>query len=225
MRRLLGHDALIADGGEISLAPQLVDCDAARLELLSNEGSCTSFATAADLYQGPLLDGVNIAEEAWDEWLASERLRLEGLALGAMIRHAEQALQSGDAAAALEAAHRAVSVNALREDAHRLVMQALAATGRKAEALKHYQDLVALFKRELNTEPDAATKSLTAELRTTEPPGGSAAVKIAKSASGGNEAPSPGSSFERRQLTIIACSMVNAIGLFSASSTPRTCAT
>ena len=74
-----------------------------------------------------------------------------------MIRHAGQALQSGNVESALKAANRAISVNALREDAHRLIVQALAATGRKAEALKHYQDLVALLKRELNTEPDAAT--------------------------------------------------------------------
>ena len=71
----------------------------------------------------------------------------------------------------------------MREDAHRLIVQALAATGRKAEALKHYQDLVALLKRELNTEPDAATKSLVAELRSTQPPGGSPTVReIAKPA-------------------------------------------
>ena len=37
----------------------------------------------------------------------------------------------------------------MREDAHRLIVQALAATGRKAEALKHYEDLAALLKREL----------------------------------------------------------------------------
>ena len=70
----------------------------------------------------------------------------------------------------------------MREDAHRLIVQALAATGRKAEALKHYQNLVALLKRELNTEPDAATRALAAELRTAEPPIRSAAVKIAKTA-------------------------------------------
>jgi CheY-like chemotaxis protein len=46
-----------------------------------------------------------------------------------------------------------------------VIVQALAGTGRKAEALKHYQDFAALLKRELNTEPDPATKSLVAELR------------------------------------------------------------
>ena len=43
-----------------------------------------------------------------------------------------------------------------------------------AEALRHYQDLDALLKRELSTEPDAATRSLVAELRSTAPPGRSA---------------------------------------------------
>jgi class 3 adenylate cyclase/tetratricopeptide (TPR) repeat protein len=61
-----------------------------------------------------------------------------------------------------------------------LIVQALAAAGRNAEALKHYQDLVALLKHELNTEPDAATRSLAAKLRATEPPSRSPPVKIAE---------------------------------------------
>jgi class 3 adenylate cyclase len=180
---------------------------------------------------------VNIAEEAWADWLAPERLGLEGLALDAMIRCAEQALQSGDAESALKAAHRAISVNALREDAHRLIVQALAATGRKAEALKHYQGLVALLKRELNTEPDAATGSLVGELRATEPASRSPVVKIAKPAlpqpdrswiavlgnpeemiaenppAWGDAASVRPYSPERRHLTIMACSMVGSMAL------------
>ena len=109
---------------------------------------------------------MNIAEEAWTDWLSAERRRLEGLALDAMIGHAGQALHAGDAASALEVAHRAVALNALREDAHRVIVQALAATGRKAEALRHYQDLVVLLRRELNTGPDTVTRSLAAGLRT-----------------------------------------------------------
>ena len=165
LRRALGHDALMSDGDKVWLAPGVIDCDVARLKALSGEGSRASLAAAADLYQDPLLADVNIAEEAWADWLGAERPRLEGLALDAMVRYAEQALQSGNAESALKVANRAIAVNALREDAHRLIVQALAATGRKAEALKHYQDLVALLKRELNTEPDAATRSLVAELR------------------------------------------------------------
>src|SRR5216683_2786660 len=210
LRRALGHHALMSDGDDVWLAPGVIDCDVTRLKALSGEGSRASLAAAADLYQDPLLADVNIAEEAWADWLGVERRRLEGLALDAMIRYAGQALQSGNAESALKAANRAISVNALREDAHRLIVQALAATGRKAEALKHYQDLVALLKRELNTEPDAATRSLVAELRTTQPPGRLPAAEIAKPALADN--PAAGGA-ERRQLTIMACNMVDSAAL------------
>ena len=58
-----------------------------------------------------------------------------------------------------------------------MMIRALAAAGRRAEGLKHYQDLVALLARELNAEPDAATKSLVAELRSAQPPSRSRTVK------------------------------------------------
>src|SRR5262249_6603721 len=66
---------------------------------------------------------------------------------------------------ALRAANRAIAVNSLREDAHRLAIRALAASGRRADALKHYERLAALLKRELGVEPDAATLALAVELR------------------------------------------------------------
>src|SRR5216683_5908938 len=222
LRRALGHHALMSDGDDVWLAPGVIDCDVTRLEALSGEGSRASLAAAADLYQDPLLVDVNIAEEAWADWLNTERRRLEGLALDAMIRYAEQALQSGNAESAFKAAKRAISVNALREDAHRLIVQALAAAGRKAEALKHYQELFALLKRELNTEPDAATRSLVAELRSTPPlarsPTVSEIAKPAPAAAARVDGPSPAAAVrsgspERRQLTIIACNIVDPTSL------------
>ena len=45
------------------------------------------------------------------------------------------------------------------------MMRALAASGRRADALKHYDQLAALLKRELMVEPDAATVALAAEVR------------------------------------------------------------
>ena len=221
LRRALGADALMSDDDEVWLAPGVIDCDVALLASLSGDASGSSLAVAIDLYQGSLLADVDIAEEAWADWLGAERRRLEGLALDTMIRYAERALQSDDAKSALKAAHRAISVNALREDAHRLIIQALAATGRKAEALKHYQDHVALLKRELNTEPDAATRWLVAELRSTQPPGRPPAVtETGPAARDGEPLPaamvrrahSSGSS-ERRQLTIMACNLVDPVAL------------
>jgi len=224
LRRALGPDALMSDGNEVWLAPGVIDCDVARLKALSGEASSASLAAAADLYRDPLLADVDIAEEAWADWLGAERPRLEGLALDAMIGHAEQALKSGKPQAALKAATRAVAVNALREDAHRLIMRALAATGRKAEALKHYQDLATVLKRELNAEPDALTKALVSELRS-QPPNRSPAIAAARlepnadaaTPAAGDDQPSQTVArpvdLERRQLTIMVCNMVGSAPL------------
>ncbi len=82
-----------------------------------------------------------------------------------MVKLGEQELEGGNHAPALSAANRAIAVSSLREDAHRLVMRALAAGGRRADALKHCEELAALLKRELNVEPDPTTRALAAELR------------------------------------------------------------
>ena len=183
LRKVLGQDALEGDGEVVSLNAAAVLCDVSRFEALVRDGSRDALSAAADLYRGRLIDDVAVSEEGWNEWLTGERERLLELALGALMGLGEQELAAGRAEHALKAGQRAIALNNLREDAHRLIVQALAATGRKAEALKHYQDLVALLKRELNTEPDAATKSLVAELRSTQPPSRSPAVKeIAKPA-------------------------------------------
>jgi class 3 adenylate cyclase/DNA-binding SARP family transcriptional activator len=182
LRRALGEDVVIGDGEEISLAPGRVDCDVARREVLIREGSRASLAAAVDLYKGLFLSDLYISEEAWAEWVAAERQRLEGSALDALVRFGEIELAAGHADKAIETARRALAISNLREDAHRLIVQALAAAGRKAEALKHYRDLVALLQRELSAEPDAATKSLVAELGSTQPPSRSPAIKIAEPA-------------------------------------------
>ena len=242
LRRSLGEDALISNGEEIALAPGMVDCDAVRLQALIREGSRASLAEAVGLYKDRLLADVAIPEEAWADWLAGEQQRLEALTLDALVRLGEMELALGQADKALEAAHRSLAINNLREDAHRLIVQALAATGRKAEALKHYQELVALLKRELNTEPDAATKALVAELSSARPRGGGPTGKEvatpvmsdscrlevqpagdmsedpeqtvkAKNNEARCDVPSPAvatrsASPERRQLTIMVCTMV-----------------
>jgi DNA-binding SARP family transcriptional activator len=215
LRRVLGQDTLQGDGEVVWLNAAAIESDVSRFEALIREGSRDALSAAADLYRGPLVDDVAVREEGWSEWLAPERERLLDLALGALVRLGEQELAAGRAEHALKAGRRAIALNNMREDAHRLVVQALVAAGRKAEALKHYQDLASLLKRELNAEPDAATRSLVAELGRTPPPSGSPAAKIAPPASGSHETPS-----ERRQLTIIACNMVNTVA-FSALHDPE----
>jgi class 3 adenylate cyclase len=106
-----------------------------------------------------------VPEEASADWLRGERQRLEGLAVDAMIRLAEQEFELGHQERPLAVAKRALSIDNLREDAHRLVIRALAALGRRSDALKQYDHFASLLQRELGVEPESATRALVAELR------------------------------------------------------------
>lgn len=222
LRRILGQDTVLNNDEEVWLASGTIECDVARFKALIADASDTSLAKAIDLYRGPLLADLNIAEDAWSDWCVAEREWLDRTALDAMVHDGLRMLQSGNARTALEVANRAIAMNALREDAHRLMVQGLAATGRKAEALKHYEDLVSLLRRELRTEPDAATQSLIAELRSAKivdtprkegelfaPAHDPSEADLAATVSGGKQPRSQGlsSGLEQRQMTIMVCSM------------------
>lgn len=232
LRRILGQEALVNSDDEVWLAPGAIDCDVVRFRALIAEGGSASLAAAADLYRHPLLTDLNIAEDAWSDWRNLERERLEDMALDAIVGHSRQAMAAGNAETALKAANRAVAVNDLREDAHRLIIQALVAMGRRAEALKHYGDLVALLRRELGAEPDAVTQSLVAELRGARPQeisqapaerlnqshaasGQETETASAAMPSGGasSMAPVPVHRLEQRQLTIMVCNLAGPMPL------------
>ena len=165
LRRVLGHDVLLSDGEEVSLAPGAISCDATQLEVLVGQGTLSALTEAVALYKSHLLIDIGIPEQAWSEWLGAERARLEGLALDVMVKLGELELQAGFSEKALVAANKAIAINNLREDAHRLAIRALAAAGRRADALKRYEHLVALLKSELDVEPDASTQALVRSLR------------------------------------------------------------
>ncbi len=161
----LGEDVVVADDVTVALRADMIVCDAQVFERLAAESSRNSLRQAVDLYRDAFLADVLISDEAWAEWLRTQRGRLEGLLVGALIRLAEIELQQNNPEQALELASKAIVIDNLREDAHRLAIRALAATGRKAEALRRYDQLAALLKAELSTEPDARTRALVDEIR------------------------------------------------------------
>jgi TolB-like protein/DNA-binding SARP family transcriptional activator len=165
LRRALGQDTITGDGETVGLQPGAIQTDVVLFEALLSDGGRDALNRAIGIYEGSLLPDIAIPEAAWTEWVDAERQRLEGLALDAMVKLSEQELEAGNHEHALDSGNRALVLSNLREDAHRLIMRALSAGGRRADALKHYEDLKALLKRELAVEPDPSTKALAAELR------------------------------------------------------------
>lgn len=164
LRRSLGQDAIIANNATVVLRPHVLDCDAARLGRLFGKTTNVALAEATALYGGTLLADVYVDEPAWNDWLTVERVRIDELAISAMIAHAEQELVAGRFVDALQVAYRAVAQNRFREDAHRVLLRSLAAAGRNADAIRHYNELRAYLRTELGAVPDAETRQIIEDL-------------------------------------------------------------
>ena len=107
-------------------------------------------------------------EGAWAQEArrAHEELELEALEC---IARSGLALGGAELATAQRAARDLVSRSAFRETGHRLLMEALAATGNVAEALQVYDELRVLLRDELGAAPAADVQALHQRLLAGEP--------------------------------------------------------
>jgi len=165
LRGICGEDVVISSGDTISLRTGVISCDVLSFEMLVGEGGYKSLSRALDLYKDRFLADLKLAEEGWSEWLLREQQRLEEMAIKAALTLGEAELTRGNADRAITFAKRAIAVDALREDAHRLLMCAASMAGRTAQALQHFHSLAALLKRELGVAPDEVTSRLAREIR------------------------------------------------------------
>ncbi|MGI9424432.1 MAG: bacterial transcriptional activator domain-containing protein, partial [Hyphomicrobiaceae bacterium] len=129
----------------------------AHFEALCADGTPEALSQADQIYSGELLDGLSIPEAEWENWLAAERSRLRGMILDARSKLAGQLLADARYEEALDVTQRAIALDPLREDSRRSMMLALAGLGRRAEALRCFEDLVTLLTNELGAAPDAET--------------------------------------------------------------------
>src|SRR5262245_50120780 len=67
---------LAADREFVALDGKTVSVDVAEFEQLIEQGTVEALAQAAALYRGDLLDGLDVRDQAFDEWLLMERKRL-----------------------------------------------------------------------------------------------------------------------------------------------------
>jgi len=95
-------------------------------------------------------------------WLDEWRRRLEDVHVRALEAYAAACLGIGGAelAAAERAARRLVALAPYRENAHRLLIEAVAARGNVAEALRVYEDLRHLLREELGVAPGVAVQAV-----------------------------------------------------------------
>ena len=140
-----------------------VDVEAATSAVDEAEGALR----AGDMRRawGPALVAVTIAKREFlpgidGEWVDSQRGRLLRQRLRGLECLCRIWLWSNEFALAVEAGKELVALDAFREGSHQLLMQAHAANGNRAEAMRVYHHLRALLADELGTAPGPDTEAL-----------------------------------------------------------------
>jgi len=170
LRQLLSslrRDAEIVDasGDALSLDTLVCKADATEFQQLARSADPNEIEAAVAVYAGPLLDNLSPKEEVFEEWLRAERTRLAKLATSAMARLAAQRADAQDHEAAVRVLRRWLADDPANEEAHRALMRAYDAMGRRSEALAQYQVCKEHLRKQLGVEPDATTQALRESIR------------------------------------------------------------
>jgi DNA-binding SARP family transcriptional activator len=120
--------------------------------------ACEQLEAAVEIYSGPFLAGDN------SSWAGYRRSRLEGHLCDALVSLSRFALERDSAEQALKWVERAAEVLPQREDTLRMRMRALAALGRRSEAMLLFRDFRANLRSELGCEPDPMTIATQGEI-------------------------------------------------------------
>jgi len=116
------------------------------------------------LYKGPLLDGFEVREAVFEDWLRNERERLAEIAARAALALFELCETAGDDEAALSLTGKLLTIDPMREDVHRAAMRLHQKQGRWNEALRQYQECETVLAAELGIAPQDETRALYEEI-------------------------------------------------------------
>ena len=155
---------LVEEGDFLSLDAASVYCDVVEFESLVATGTAEALDPATRLYGGDFLDGFQIDEEKFDQWVLAERDRLHRMALRAHSSLVEQLARNGSLDEAIAIAQQALRVDPLQESMHRTLMKLYQQSGDLLNALQQYDSCAKTLKRELDVEPDAETRALQQEI-------------------------------------------------------------
>ena len=156
LRAAIGEDLFATSGEDLALADR-VSVDARELERLAAADDDESLERALTSYRGALCAELETADAE------AARVRLRGVAASAAERLALRLL-ADDPRRSADVARRAIEIDPYREEAHRVLLRALAGAGDVASAATHYRRLVTLLRDELGVDPSGVTKKLYADL-------------------------------------------------------------
>ncbi|HET6363141.1 MAG TPA: BTAD domain-containing putative transcriptional regulator [Gemmatimonadota bacterium] len=147
----------------LRLNPSVVACDVEEFEAAIGAGD---LAAAAELYQGPFLEGFYLSDAPeFEQWMDGERSRLEALYLKALERLAENAEGARDTEAAVAWWRKLSDADPLSTRYALGLMRGLASAGDHAAALRHARTHERLVEKELGAGAGPEIATLAGEIR------------------------------------------------------------
>lgn len=162
LKRAVGDDWLETSSGRLLVKTRLsVDADAFTKYLQEGRN-----ADALSLYRGPFLGGFSLpSSAAFEQWLDRQRASYERLHRKIRRELVESLLAADRLADATDAARRWVDIDPLEDEANHRLIELLAITGSRTEALNLYAAYEQRLKEELDVQPLDDTKELVRRLR------------------------------------------------------------
>jgi DNA-binding SARP family transcriptional activator len=117
---------------------------------------------------GPLLDGLQLDEPGFSDWLTQERASLQRQVTTTLFELSEELMTRGELSDAQTVTQKLITLDEFDEGAHRQLMRIYVLQGAPAKALRHYDSLRDLLSKELDTMPGEATQQLMMSLRETD---------------------------------------------------------
>jgi adenylate cyclase len=160
-----GREHLVVKDDVISVDAASVEVDAVVVENLAADGDPDGLERLCDLYQGEFLNGLDLREEEFNDWLRVEHARFHGLvtdSLRMLLAHREA---NDELTRGIRVANRLIEIDPIQEHAHRSLMRLYARQGERALALRQYEVCQEILKHEVDSEPDEETSQLWEEIR------------------------------------------------------------
>lgn len=152
-----GTDAIVSDRQSVKLDETCVTVDAVDFCRLLEEGTSPAIDKAIDLYRGDFLEGIEIPDAGFEEWLLLERQRLRHLATEAMTAALLRSTSARERDRAATIARQLLLLDPHHEGACRALMQIHADRGESTQALSLYESLRRRLSRDLGIRPEPAT--------------------------------------------------------------------
>lgn len=164
LREVVGADAVIGRGEEeLGVDRQRLWCDVVQFEQDMESGNPRA---ALALYRGEFLHGFHVSGvNDLEHWLDQERRYLTKRAVAASLDLSKQDERAGDFPAALAWARRATEIGRYDESALRRLLRLLDHVGRRADAVREYEEFADRLALDLDVAPSPETRALLETIR------------------------------------------------------------